>query len=65
MPHPNPHEPGAVLGPVKTWPGEGGDDGGASATASLDWACARLPKQSAGRDERKATIEPEKVCSVR
>jgi transposase len=47
--------PGAVLGPVKVWPGRGGDRGYAAATANLDQPCARLPRRSAGRDEGKAT----------
>jgi hypothetical protein len=53
MPLSNPPEPGTVLGPVKTWPGEDADGGGAGVAASLDRACARLPKRSTGRDEGK------------
>jgi len=49
----NPHDPGAVLGPVKAWPGNGGACGDGSATASLDRPCARrMSRVQAGTKER-------------
>jgi hypothetical protein len=65
MPHPNPPELGAVLRPVKAWPGQAGNCGEDGAAANLDRPCARLPWSSAGRDEGKAEVEPGKASEVR
>jgi hypothetical protein len=40
---PDAPEPAVVLGPVKEWPGNQAERGTISATAILDWPCARRP----------------------
>jgi hypothetical protein len=44
----------AVLGPVKAWPSNGGENGKRRATASLDGPYAQRARASAGRDEGTA-----------
>jgi hypothetical protein len=50
----NPLDPRAVLGAVKTRPGNAGASRKPSATAGLDRPCARRDRRSAGRDEGTA-----------
>jgi hypothetical protein len=62
MRRPNLFDAGAVLGPVKAWPGNGGVSVEGSAAASLDRPCAPRPRALAGRDEGKAIGRTREKC---
>ena len=56
-------ERGTVLGAVKAWPLNAGARTEATATASLDGACARCPAQRAGRGEGTASWHEQRNCT--